>query len=280
MFYDPIKDRMGALFSQRPMLQRLFYAGLDMVFLRTWHVKKHIRQTFAQWPANKPLRILDAGTGFGQYAWFLVRTFPQAQILAVDVKDDYLANAKRFMNKTAHAEKVRWKWADLTDFHPEERFDFILSVDVMEHIEDDEAVFRNFAAALDTGGCVLINTPSDIGGSDAEIEGESFISEHVRDGYNLQELHDKLKRAGLEPFRSVYTYGRFGSLAWRLLLKYPMKLLGTSRVFAVFLPVYYLAILPIGLILNALDVSTKNLRGTGVLVLARKNRSGVHEKGF
>lgn len=69
MFYDPIKDRMGAFFSRRPLLQRLFYAGLDMVFLRTWHVKKHIRQTFRDWPSDKPLRILDAeqvlGNTFG-----------------------------------------------------------------------------------------------------------------------------------------------------------------------------------------------------------------------
>jgi len=248
----------------------LFYAGLDMVFLRTWHVKKHIRQTFRDWPSDKPLRILDAGTGFGQYVWFLVRNFPQAQILAVDVKEDYLENAKRFLDQTPYAQQVRWAWADLTDFHSEERFDFILSVDVMEHIEDDEAVFRNFAGVLADGGCVLINTPSDLGGSDAEIEGESFISEHVRDGYNLHELHEKLRRAGLAPFGSVYTYGRYGSLAWRLLLKYPMKMLGKSRFLAVVLPVYYLFALPIGLVLNWLDVRVHNPQGTGVLVMSNK----------
>lgn len=267
MFYDPIKDRMGAFVSKRPLLQRLFFFALDTVFLRTWHVKKEVKALLSR---ERPLHILDAGTGFGQYAWFLVNAFPKSTILAVDVKTDYLENAKRFLDQTPYAKRVKWAYADLTQFKTEERFDFILSVDVMEHIEDDEAVFRNFAACLQPGGYVLINTPSDLGGSDASLEGESFISEHVRDGYNMEALKEKLRRAGLESIREKYTYGRFGSLAWRMLLKIPMKALGRSRSWGVVLPFYYLFALPFGLIFNALDVAFPNAQGTGVLVIAMK----------
>jgi 2-polyprenyl-3-methyl-5-hydroxy-6-metoxy-1,4-benzoquinol methylase len=268
MFYDPIKDKLGAIANRSPLFRRMFYAALDTFFLRTWHVKRTIRGLFAT--KNQPLDMLDAGTGFGQYAWFMVRTFPKVNILAVDVKQDYLDDAKRFMDSTPHRNQVQWQFADLTQFQSDQKFDFILSVDVMEHIEDDEGVFRNFEAALKPNGYVLINTPSDLGGSDVEVEGESFISEHVRDGYNLDELKAKLQRAGLTTVQAKYTYGTFGSLAWRWLIKYPMKMLASSKLFALILPFYYIFVLPFGLILNYMDVHSDNKRGTGVLVVAQK----------
>ncbi len=101
-------------------------------------------------------------------------------------------------------------------------------------------------------------------------EDESFIEEHVRDGYNRDELEQKLRDAGLEVVRSIYTYGPYGSAAWRLLIKRPIMMLGSSRTSYLLLPFYYLFALPIGTILNAIDVRQRNDTGTGLLVVARK----------
>lgn len=271
MFYDPIKDRLGRFFSRSPVLQKLFYGLLNMFFLRAWYVRREVRRLLASMPAGRTLRVLDAGTGFGQYAYFIARTFPNARVLAVDVKRDYLENARRFLDKTPQAAQVTLAYEDLTDLQAEGPFDLVLSVDVMEHIEDDRGVFRHFARVLRPGGYVLINTPSDLGGSDVQTEGEtSFIEEHVRDGYNLAALQAKLREAGLEPVRSLYTYGPYGSLAWRMLIKRPIQLLGKTWAFLVLLPLYYLAVLPVGLVLNKLDVEHHNEAGTGVLVVAQK----------
>jgi len=271
MYYDPIKDRLGAFFSRRPLLQRLFYGLLNLFFLRAWHVRRELRRRLDARPAGEALEVLDAGTGFGQYAYFIARRFPQAHVLAVDVKQDYLDNARRFLERTPQAAQVEVANEDLTDLQVAGPFDFILSVDVMEHIEDDRAVFCNFSRVLRPGGQVLINTPSDQGGSGVSGEADtSFIEEHVRDGYNLEELKDKLREAGLVPVHSHYTYGTYGSLAWRLLIKYPIQLLGKSPAFIVLLPFYYLPVLPVGLVLNALDLRHDNPTGTGLLVVAEK----------
>jgi SAM-dependent methyltransferase len=272
MFYDPIKDRLGGFFSRSPLLQRLFYGLLNLLFLRAWYVKREIRNLLGRRPAGQPIRVLDAGTGFGQYAYFIARSFPNAQVRAVDVKQDYLDNARRFLDQTPQGRQVVLAADDLTRLQSEGPFDFILSVDVMEHIEDDRAVFRNFARVLVPGGHVLVNTPSDQGGSDVGGESEtSFIEEHVRDGYNLDALKAKLREAGLEPVRSLYTYGPYGSLAWRLLIKQPIQLLGKSYAFLILLPLYYLFALPVGLFLNAVDVRQDNQTGTGLIVIARKS---------
>jgi SAM-dependent methyltransferase len=201
----------------------------------------------------------------------MARRFPSARVLAVDVKEDYLENARRFFSRTPMAERVELAYEDLTDLKAPGPFDLILSVDVMEHIEDDRAVFQNFARVLNKGGFVVINTPSDRGGSDVTGEEDtSFIEEHVRDGYNLEELKQKLVDAGLMPVVGRYTYGVYGSLAWKMIIKFPMLMLSRSRLFILLLPLYYLFFLPAGLVLNALDVRTPNPEGTGLLVVATR----------
>lgn len=271
MHYDPIKDRLGALASRHPVLQRALYAVLDGLFLRAWYVRRTVRRLLDAQPPGRPLRVLDAGTGFGQYAHFVARTYPQARVHAVDVKRDYLERARRFVAQTPQAGQVTFALDDLTDLKAEGPFDLILSVDVMEHIEDDRAVFQHFARVLRPGGHVVINTPSDQGGSDVQGVGEeSFIGEHVRDGYSLQALEDKLREAGLRPVESRYTYGPYGSLAWKLLIKQPMQMLDRSWALLPLVLLYYLPALPLGLLLNAMDVEHDNATGTGVVVVAQR----------
>ncbi len=271
MFYDPVKDRLGRIFSTHPVLQKLFYGMLNIVFLRAWYVRREVRRLVASLPSNRRLHVLDAGTGFGQYAYFIAAEFPNVRVLAVDIKEDYLANARHFIERTPEGDRVTFAKADLTVLDLPDRFDLILSVDVMEHIEEDRQVFRNFERLLNPGGYVVINTPSDLGGSDVSDEGEeSFIEEHVRPGYNREELSSKLEEAGLNVTKAIYTYGRYGSRAWRLLIKWPIQMLARTRVSFVLLPFYYAAALPAGTILNALDVRDANERGTGLFVVARK----------
>lgn len=119
---------------------------------------------------------------------------------------------------------------------------------------------------------LLINTPSDQGGSDVADHGDqSFIGEHVRDGYGKKEMEEKLNRAGFKKVEINYTYGKPGKISWRLSMKYPIMLLGVSKFFLVLLPFYYLLVMPFALILNLADVRMKHKSGTGLMVKAFKN---------
>lgn len=190
---------------------------------------------------------------------------------AVDVKDEQIADCNAFFTR-AGRRNVLFEKADLTKFVKPDRFDFILSVDVMEHIEDDEAVFRNFYDSLTQQGMVLISTPSDQGGSDVHDhdEEDSFIGEHVRDGYNRIDITEKLKRAGFRRTEARYTYGTPGKIAWRLSMKYPILLLNMSKFFFILLPFYYLITFPVTLILNYSDTRLSHNTGTGLIVKAWK----------
>ena len=126
------------------------------------------------------------------------------------------------------------------------------------------------------GGTLLISTPSDQGGSDVhdhdhDHDGEgSFIDEHVRDGYNIDEIQQKLKEAGFSSTRASYTYGTPGKISWKLSMKYPILMLNASKIFFVILPFYYLITFPFALILNWMDVKGNHKTGTGLNVIAIK----------
>jgi SAM-dependent methyltransferase len=267
MKYDPIKKTFGNLVARNILLRKVFYSILDILFLRSWHVRKEIKELYRD---NKPANIFDAGMGYGQYSYFIAKLFPNSEILAVDVKEEQVEDCKYFFSKCGF-DKVKFKIADLTKIDYSDRFDFILSVDVMEHIVEDEIVFQNFAKALKKNGKLLINTPSDLGGSDVhEEDDESFIEEHARVGYSRKDITEKLKRAGLQVKDFKYSYGKFGTISWRLGIKYPILIAGKSKILILFLPVYYLLTLWLTLILMWLDVRSNNDKGTGVIVIAQK----------
>ncbi|OZC04148.1 class I SAM-dependent methyltransferase [Rubricoccus marinus] len=272
MDYDPVKDRLGAFFWKTPTRTKAFFRTLDAVFLRSWYVRRALREIIGASDRQRPFRVLDAGTGFGQYAYWLVKTFPHVEVLAVDVKQDYLDRARAFLDTTPYASRVTFEQRDLTEpMAEEDAFDLCLSVDVMEHIEDDRAVFRNFHRVLASGGHVIVNTPSDQGGSGVTEEGdESWIGEHVRDGYNAGELREKLETAGLEHVRTEYGYGPWGTVGWRLLVKWPIAALNTTWAAAPLLAPYYALAGPAGLALNRADLARDNASGTGLTVVSRK----------
>ncbi|MCF8227567.1 MAG: class I SAM-dependent methyltransferase [Bacteroidales bacterium] len=277
MKYDPIKRSLGNIFNKTPFLRKVFYCMLDLLLLRTWHVKRELKR-FGK--ANKhEIQVLDAGSGFGQYDYFMARKFKNWKIRAVDVKEEQIADCKRFFERIGK-KKVHFEYADLVQFDEQDKYDLILSVDVMEHIEEDVKVFENFNRALKKDGMLLVSTPSDQGGSDVHDHDHdvtynndgtrSFIDEHVRDGYNIEEIQEKLKSAGFRKTEALYQYGKPGMISWRISMKYPILMLNASKLFFIMLPFYYLLMFPLSLILNKIDVNTRHETGTGLIIKAWK----------
>jgi SAM-dependent methyltransferase len=270
MQYDPIKKSVGNVFNQSVFLRRLFYRLLDLLLLRSWHIRKEL----GKWKAPENPVILDAGSGYGQYSYRISRLYPNALIKAVDVKEEQIFDCNQFFLKTGLNNRVIFEKADLTKYVEEKQFDLILSVDVMEHIEDDIRVFKNFHTSLNERGMLLISTPSDKGGSDSHDHEKGvvsgFIDEHVRDGYNIDEISNKLKVAGFSEIHARYQYGKSGSLSWVLSMQFPIKLLGISKLFFILLPFYYLVVFPVSALLNWIDLVKKHKTGTGLIVTAYK----------
>lgn len=269
MEYDPIKNIFAAVIRKFPILRITFYKGLDLMFLRSWYVRrelKELRKLFG----NKKIDIYDAGTGFGQYAYFISKNLQPNSLFAVDVKKDWIEDCKKFF-KQINIDKVEFAVEDLTKIEHENRFDLIVCVDVMEHIENDVKVFENYYRALREGGYVLINTPSIFGGSDAHHEDDkSFVDEHARIGYSFEDFKEKMTPLGFKVHKSKYSYGFWGDKAWRLGIKFPMQMLNFSKLLLILLPIYYIIFLIPVLIMMYIDFQTENNPGAGIIFIAKK----------
>jgi SAM-dependent methyltransferase len=269
MQYEPIKRSLGKVFAGSLFLRKTLYLLLDLLLLRTWHVKKALRKIGKTFPDRA--FALDAGSGFGQYTWRMSRMNSHWKIKAVDINREQIEDCNSFFRKTGLSDRVTFEYGDLTSLNDIDSYNLILSVDVMEHIEQDLLVFQNFHRSLKENGILLISTPSDKGGSDVDNENEeSFIDEHVRDGYSIKDITEKLSIAGFRDISSHYTYGLPGNISWHLSMKIPIKMLNNSYLFFIFLPCYYLIIFPVSIILNVFDLLLTHKTGTGLLVTARK----------
>ena len=269
MQYDPIKRSLGKVFNRTPALRKLFYRLLDLLLLRSWHIRSELKQLKKEGFA--PDLIADAGSGFGQYVYYLSKKYPSSQIKGLDIKQEQVDDCNAFFSRIGLSERISFEYADLTTLEISNRYDLILSVDVMEHIEDDRTVFQRFYKGLKPGGVLLISTPSDQGGSDVHHEHEeSFIDEHVRDGYGVEDIEEKLREAGFSDIHIRYSYGKPGKVSWKLSMKYPIQLANVSKVFLLLLPFYYLLTYPVSYLLNRADVRNSYPTGTGLIVRCKK----------
>jgi len=268
MRYEPIKASLNRFFKVT-WLRRLFYFLLDLLLLRAWHVKRELRKIAKSIPVDAS--ALDAGSGLGQYVWRMARMNPDWLVTGIDIIKEQVEDCTGFFDRLGLSNRVRFREGDLTKQVGTGLYDLILSVDVMEHIKDDVTVFQNFFGALKPNGVLLISTPSDQGGSNAHDSHDgSFVDEHVRNGYGMNDITEKLAGAGFSDISVRYTYGGAGQISWRLSMWLPMSILNLSKLFFVLLPFYYAAVFPLCLVLNWADLLVKHPSGTGLLVKAVK----------
>jgi len=97
------------------------------------------------------MRILDLGCGWGSFSLWAAERFPNAQILAVSNSRLQRAFIEARAAATALT-NVRVQTADINDFEPGERFDRLISIEMMEHVRNHRVLFERIARWLAPGG--------------------------------------------------------------------------------------------------------------------------------
>jgi SAM-dependent methyltransferase len=268
--YDPVKDKFARILRRMKWLRRGFYFMLDLVFLRSWHIRRILRQIGHELDQQGEWMLLDAGSGFGQYDRFILKEFENVHVHSIDIKEDYIEDNKHYFNEESGNGRISLYTADLLNFDSDKTFDFILCVDVLEHIEEDKQVMKNLSHCLKKDGLFLMHSPSHYSEEDAD-EDDSFVGEHARAGYSKEELDKKLMESDLHPKKIHYTYGSWGHRSWVLSVKWPMIWLNKVSILAILpLIIYYPIVLPFCMVMNYIDLFTKNERGNGIYAVARK----------
>jgi cyclopropane-fatty-acyl-phospholipid synthase len=96
-------------------------------------------------------RVLELGCGWGSLTLWMAERFPASEITAVSNS----ASQRLFIEGQARARglgNVRVVTADMNDFATEEHFDRVVSVEMLEHMRNYEALFARVASWLVPGG--------------------------------------------------------------------------------------------------------------------------------
>ncbi|MCX5806894.1 MAG: class I SAM-dependent methyltransferase [Proteobacteria bacterium] len=183
------------------------------------HMGDYIRnlyfmKTIQKLPFNRFAYVLDAGCGDGHHALNMAKRFPSVRVTGLDVSAP--TKAEIFPPNLFFASQ------NLLELFDYQQYDFIYSIDVLEHIPNNIIVMKNFYQALKRSGYLYLHMP------DKSVEKRIFPErlfydfdkwekeEHIGERYILEEIEKQLKELGFEMMESGHTFGLLGQFVWEV----------------------------------------------------------------
>ena len=129
----PLDAALAELLCGRPLqyvLGETEFYGMRLAVDESVLIPRPETEELVRWvleglPGDRPLRILDIGTGSGAIAIALARQLPQAEVFAVDISPEALAVARR--NAVENGARVHFSRCDILREKPAGTFDAIIS---------------------------------------------------------------------------------------------------------------------------------------------------------
>jgi SAM-dependent methyltransferase len=155
---------------------------------RTWAIEKWL----VQLEPHSGLEILDVGCGAGNMFHHLGQ-YGRVSGIEVDARPVKIAQTRGYNVRQADASRG-------IPFD-DRSFDLVTALDVIEHVDDDEAILREACRVLKPGGHMLVTTPA----FQWLWSYNDELNAHKR-RYTAGELEARLKRAGLQSERISYNF--------------------------------------------------------------------------
>ncbi|ADB29724.1 Methyltransferase type 11 [Kribbella flavida DSM 17836] len=102
-------------------------------------------------------RVLEAGCGVGAQTVQLVTRSPGIELVAADISEESLAQAKQRVAAEAPDARVEWHHGDLRDLpYADASFDHLFVCFVLEHLPEPVAALRTLRSLLRPGGTITV----------------------------------------------------------------------------------------------------------------------------
>lgn len=178
---------------------RLLGAPANGLRIRLRHVLPETRGSYR--------RILDAGSGVGVFTMELAKQHPEAEVVGLELDRGLVERAAEIVRR-AGLGNCSFVEGDVTKLEKKAQFDLVVSVDNLEHVEEDVEALRNLFEALVPGGKLVLHTPGlhrrwPVFGKRVNFD----VPGHVRPGYRSDDLVRKLEGVGFRLDGIRHTYG-------------------------------------------------------------------------
>ncbi|MEI6320864.1 MAG: glycosyltransferase [Pseudomonadota bacterium] len=120
-------------------------------------------------------QVLDVGCGVGYGSQLLVQR-GATSVLAFDLSAESIDHARALYC----APGVEFQVGDATDFEWGRRFDVVTAFELIEHVNDQEGVFRSIARHLSPNGVVVMSTPRALSEKRTDFHTHEFTLEAFR----------------------------------------------------------------------------------------------------
>ncbi|MEL6973496.1 MAG: class I SAM-dependent methyltransferase [Bacteroidota bacterium] len=219
--FGKMQDQMSERMRRRPLLAKWIKRIFGYTLVGNYARALTFKELLSQVPLTEFKRIMDLGCGYGEYAFMLADALPQASITALDINQKSIANIARLAkehqmdNLETHSSTID------TLENLDGQFDFIYSVDVFEHIKEEEMPFAEAYKKLRPGGYLLIKIPSreqlTILPEDWFEDHHDWLEdEHIGQVYELNDLEQRMSDEGFTIQYAAYADGWWSRLGWEL----------------------------------------------------------------
>jgi len=203
---------------------------------------------------KKQYVVLDAGCGEGNLSLFIANR--GNNVTGVDISMESIEICKEKARKLGLKMKTRFVKGDIRKYKLDNRFDFIICIEVLEHVKDGALLLGRFSRLLNPSGIIILSTPS----RNAPLfrlkltERQDKLSGHLK-RYTCEELVCLLKNKGLKILetrkaegilRNFLFYNRMGIIPLKLANRFTfvsdlltfldnitLKLFGESQIIVV-----------------------------------------------
>ncbi len=169
-------------------------------FMPPWVRHQHLERYrwAAKFVAGK--RVLDVACGTG-YGTAILAKAGATQVDGFDCSPEAVA----FARKTWPMPNVRFDVATADRLPvPDGCYDYYISFETIEHVEDDDALLTEATRVLSPGGSLVVSTPNrELLDPGISIDDRPFNRFHIRE-YSRNELNERLRRH----FASITWYGQ------------------------------------------------------------------------
>lgn len=167
----------------------------------TYRIILKIINKYLTYPSN----ILDIGCGAGALALYYAGK--GNDILGIDISQKAVDSANESA-KYIGLQNIRFKKMNFPKEIPDEKFDFIIFTEVIEHLEDDLLALKKIFSLLKSGGIVVISTPSKNAPLHKLGLAKDFDTQvgHLR-RYTINELAHEINACGFKILETKKTEG-------------------------------------------------------------------------